>query len=446
MLAGCGTRTALLAPDISIVADSALDGASPLDAPTTLDGAPADVSSDALVQDADTADGSQLDSSDADLLPDVAPTPVNSAVAYQIDPGHSGSQPTGKLTLPLKQKWLRELGGQTSYALVVSGRVFVTVGQSDGTAGVSVVALDERTGATLWGPTEITGPNPIFLASLAYEAGRVFAAAANGQMWAFDAVTGDVAWRVALPGEPLPLPYGFSPPVALGGQVYVGQDGTDGAALLAVRESDGALLWMGKTTNGVDGAPAAGPEGIFVSYACAEANAFDRFGGTLLWNYVGTCGVSGQGPQTSVLYGGAYFARGPSGNVVLDATTGAKIGDFASDRVPAFSEGVGYYVSDGIVRTLNAIPVGGTTDLWTWTWTTDELYYTTAPIVVGEHVIIGGASGKLYVLRAKDGVVESTDMLPSIAPPEYLDGPQLAGLTFGDDILFVPTNTGIAAY
>ena len=103
----------------------------------------------------------------------VSSTPAfgSQAVAYQIDPAHTGSQSDG-LTPPLVQRWSRELGNQfstISYPLIAEGKVFVLV--DNGTDnGTNLYALDEATGATVWGPFRDTAGSFNF-AGLAYDAG-----------------------------------------------------------------------------------------------------------------------------------------------------------------------------------------------------------------------------------------------------------------------------------
>ena len=71
------------------------------------------------------------------------------ADAYQIDPLHDGHSVDTGLTTPLTKRWSVDLGGTVSYPLVEHGRVFVTVGTTN---GASLVALSASTGGTLWGP------------------------------------------------------------------------------------------------------------------------------------------------------------------------------------------------------------------------------------------------------------------------------------------------------
>ena len=89
------------------------------------------------------------------LMASSVATFASQAVAYQIDPAHTGSQSDG-LTPPLVQRWSRELGNSSStisYPLIVEGKVFVLVDNGND-FGTNLYALDGATGATIWGPIQ----------------------------------------------------------------------------------------------------------------------------------------------------------------------------------------------------------------------------------------------------------------------------------------------------
>jgi outer membrane protein assembly factor BamB len=188
-------------------------------------------------------------------------TPSGStAVAYQIDPGHSGGQPGDHLSLPLCQRWSVDLGGSVSYPLVAQGLVFVTVGSAaDAGGSVDLVALDEHTGAIAWGPIALGGTYPMGHAT--YENGRIFAVNSDGQLSAFDAMTGTLEWsEVLVDADGGATPGQFtSPPTALGGVVYVGSS----VELYAVSEELGTVVWTHAIPT-VHSSPAVSPTGVYV--------------------------------------------------------------------------------------------------------------------------------------------------------------------------------------
>src|SRR6185503_1419934 len=158
--------------------------------------------------------------------PTPSPTPTPSgpgqAVAYQIDPTHSGAQFDPTLNTPLTQRWSRDLGSPTSYPLIAGGRIFVL-------AGVNLYALNSTNGATLWGPIDVGNSRGV-----AYDSGRVFSVNFNGLLRGFDASNGTQVWTRQLSGQAF-----TSPPTATGGTVYVSGFST----LYAVNASDGSIKW-----------------------------------------------------------------------------------------------------------------------------------------------------------------------------------------------------------
>src|SRR5687767_12592635 len=122
------------------------------------------------------------------------------AVAYQIDPAHTGSQSDG-LTPPLVQRWSRDLGNSfstISYPLIVEGKVFVLVDNGNN-YGFRLYALDQATGATVWGPVGFDFSNYSF-GGLAYDGGRIFVLDYDGFLDAFDASSGVLLWETYLGG------------------------------------------------------------------------------------------------------------------------------------------------------------------------------------------------------------------------------------------------------
>jgi outer membrane protein assembly factor BamB len=151
--------------------------------------------------------------------PTATPPPTKgTAVAYQIDAAHSGAQ-FDSVTPPLTQRWSRDLGGQISYPLIAGGRIFVTVANQN-SYGTKLYALDETSGATLWGPVDLGGTYN--WSNAAYDSGHVFVVNYDGLLRAFDAASGALQWSKQLPEQ-----YSFdSPPTASGGVVYVVGAGT----------------------------------------------------------------------------------------------------------------------------------------------------------------------------------------------------------------------------
>jgi len=404
-----------------------VDSTAPEAAPAELEAGP-DASSDA------TSAEASLDSSNAgatDAQGDGGCPPVTRtgslAVTYQIDPAHTGGQPDDQLTLPLCQRWLHDFGESPEYALVADGSVFIAT--SPGPSGPAhVTALDELTGAVLWGPVDISGTYGY--AGAAYDDGQIFVINFDGVLRALDAATGQSNWEAQLPDQ-----YAFtSPPSCFGGVVFVSGAG-EGGTLYAVNEVTGDVLWTQGVENGDHSSPAVSSAGVFVSYAGNQAYGFATADGTPLWHYEGP--AEGGGGKTTALYGGEVYTRDFSGDLELGADDGTVAGTYQSDYIPAFSGGTMFTTSSGV---LTAASLGDAGVAWA-----SGGSVVLAPITVGSNVVMGTSTG-IDVLSVADGTVVSSSALAGIPTPDEQDVRQLVGLSEADGMLFVPAGTTLAAY
>jgi outer membrane protein assembly factor BamB len=333
------------------------------------------------------------------------------AVAYQIDPAHTGSQSDG-LTPPLVQRWSRVLRTSDiseimiSYPLIAEGKVFVLVDNGIFN-GTNLYALDAATGATVWGPFEDKFGS-FSWAGLAYDAGRVFVLNFDGFLRAFNAASGAMIWETYLGGE---YPdhrqlWAFtSPPTAVGGTVYVSGAGL-GAEMLAVSQQDGTLKWHKAINGGEHSSPAVSSSSVYVSYAGAATSAFSPLTGELLWQFRV---AGGGGGRTPVLFNNRLYVRDLvfRGFIVLDASTGAQLGSFDVDHIgptpptPAFSGSLGYF--GYFANNIQGLKALDTTTLATkWMFNGDSSI-NTAPIVVNGYVYVASHNGTLYALDAQTG-------------------------------------------
>jgi len=367
---------------------------------------------------------------DRTMLPD-------QAVAYQINASHTGFIKTGPRP-PLREKWKVDLNGAISYPLIVKGKVFVTVANTS-TYGTKLYALDAATGQVLWGPIDISGT--YYWSNAAYEAGRVFVVNFDGLLNAFDAGTGTLLWSQQLPGQ-----YAFSsPPVAFEGIVYTGGAGS-GGTVYAVDAENGSVLWAASVENGDHSSPAISPDGLYVSYACAQTYKFDRLTGVLLWHYSTSC--EGGGGRTPVYYKRRLYVRdwatSPSG-YILNSKTGRLSRHYDasySDPSPAFDGNLGVFLHDGTLerRNLNAgAPI--------WSFAGDG-GLSSAPIIVNGFVYVGSSSGNIYALRLRSGrEVWSTNVGAGIPGPDEQNVSQpLTGLGAGEGLLVIPAGNLLIAF
>lgn len=360
------------------------------------------------------------------------------ATGYQIDQTHAGGQPTDVLRPPLGIVWSQDLGGAVSYPLIEGSRAYVTVADS-GSNGSRLFALDLATGVVAWGPIELGGT--YHFSAAAYDAGRIFAVNGQGLMTAFDANTGAQLWSAQMPGQ-----YSFSsPPTAFQGIVYLSGAGS-GGTFYAVSEANGSVIWTAPVMNGDDSSPAVSATGVYASYACDQAYDFNPTTGALIWHHTSNC--EGGGGKTVALYGGRVYTRDfNSGNLILDAQTGAQLGTFPftvpygySIPIPAFSGSMGYFFDSAQLR---GIDLGTGNTLWTFA---GDGKLSSAPIVVGGKVFIGSTGGNLYALDGASGaLVASINVGSGISFPDEQNATQLAGLNAGQGYLLAPAGNRLVA-
>ena len=345
------------------------------------------------------------------------------AVSSQITPNHAGAITFKSLSFPTASTWSVNVGGTPSYALIADGKVIVTVAVNNNT---QLVALDQATGATVWGPIEISG-----YATTAYEGGKVFILSATvgglGTVQSYDIESGTVAWTVSLDAD---ASGGLT---AFNGLLYTsGANGT----LFALSEGTGSVVWTASVLNGGFGTPAVTNTGVYVSYPCSTYD-FQPLTGTQI--FFTNTGCEGGGGATPVVANGLVYS--PAGNSngggeIVDASSGTLMGSYSSTGEPAFSATAGYFLQSG---TLNALTSSNNTLLWSFT---GDGALTTSPIVVNQSVIIGSSSGNVYALNAATG----QQLWTVNAGGPLQSGNTNSGLAAGDGLLIVPAGNQVVAY
>jgi alpha-tubulin suppressor-like RCC1 family protein/outer membrane protein assembly factor BamB len=376
----------------------------------------------------------------AALLPTTAghaathiPYSPGESVAYQVNAAHDGHLTTGAPALPLQKRWSRDLGGLVSYPIVAAGKVFVTATGAGGGYGTYLHAFDATTGATAWGPIPLGGL--YFWSGLAYGGGRLYAVNYDGVLRAFDPATGAQKWIRQLPGQ-----YAFSSePTYADGIVYVGGAGS-GGTLYAVSAVTGKVLWTRPVVNGDHSSPAVSEEGVFVSYACPNAFAFEPVDGEPLWTYSNGC--SGGGGRTPVVADGLVWVRDNAAGLALDARTGQLAQVHSSVTTPAFDGARGYFREGG-----SLVAREPRTQFPLWTFVGDG-QLSSPPIVVGNHVYVGSVSGMLYAVDAVTGVSSWSANVgaPIKHPDEHNVSGPVTGLGAGHGLIAVPASNLLVAY
>ncbi len=357
------------------------------------------------------------------IPPPPAPTPTPSApgqaVAYQIDPTHTGSQFDNTVAAPLVQRWSRDLGSSVGYPLIAGGKVFVT-------AGTTLYALNGTTGATVWGPIEI-GLYP----GIAYESGRVFAIGRDGLLRAFDATTGTQAWSRQLGGQSF-----TSAPTAVGGTVYINSFQT----IHALNTQDGTTKWTAQLIGSEHSSPAVTPTGLYYTNG-GEAFALSPTTGSVIWrtssSSIGSLGA------TTVFYNSRVYIRNNNlGNVALDSGTGIPVAEIQTLPIPAFHGSTGFFLN---ISTLEARDI--TTGALKWSFTGDGTL-SSPPIVVNGVVYVGSTGGKLFAVDENSGINLWSGNVgaPVNRPDEFQISNPLTGLGAGEGLIVVPATNLVVAY
>jgi outer membrane protein assembly factor BamB len=372
------------------------------------------------------------------------------AVAYQIDPAHTGSQSDG-LTPPLVQRWSREFGtslSTISYPLIVEGKVFVLVDNGPLINGTNLYALDQATGATVWGPIQDRFGSFSF-AGLAYDNGRVFVLNFDGFLRAFNASSGAMIWETFLGGE---YPdhrrlWAFTtPPTAVDGTVYVSGAGL-GTEVLAVSGQDGTLKWFSNVTGGSHSSPAVSSSAVYVSYSAAATTALSPTTGQVLWQFRSPGGVEGRSP---VLFNNRVYVRDLvfRGTKVLDASNGTFLKAVDEGIVggeppaPAFSGSMGYFPD--MNRGLKARDATTLADVWTFH---GDSPITTAAIVDNGYVYVASFNGTLYAVNAQTGVsVWSTNLGANFLQPDETNAKLTTGFAAANGMLVGSAGNRLIAF
>lgn len=346
------------------------------------------------------------------------------AVSVQITPDHAGAISFQSLSFPTASTWSVNVGGIPSYALVVDGKVVVTAAVNNNT---QLIALNQATGATIWGPIEINGS-----ANATYDGGKIFVLSATvgsqGTVQSYDIETGQLDWSATLSGGI--FGGGLT---AVNGMIYTS---SANGLLFALSEGTGTIVWSATVWNGGFGTPAVTSTGVYASYPCSTYD-FQPLTGTQI--FFTNTGCQGGGGATPVVANGLVYS--PAGNsngggLVVDSTSGTVVGTYSATGEPAFSATAGYFLQGG---TLNALSSSNNTILWSFT---GDGLLTTSPIVVNQAVIIGSSSGNVYALNAATGQQLWMVNAGGALQPSSTN----SALAAGDGLLIVPAGNQVVAY
>jgi outer membrane protein assembly factor BamB len=188
--------------------------------------------------------------------------------------------------------WKAQGAGTGYSSLAISkGRIFTMGLRGD---KEYVIAFDAKTGKELWATAHGTayrdsrGDGPRGTPTV--DGDRVYSLGGNGDLSVIDAATGKIAWSLNVlqkfGGEN--ISWGISEsPLVLGDRVLVNAGGP-GASLVALKKSDGSLIW--KTQSDRAGYSSAVPVQLggktqVVFFTSQRAVAVDPADGRVLWEY-----------------------------------------------------------------------------------------------------------------------------------------------------------------
>lgn len=379
------------------------------------------------------------------------------AVAYQLNPAHSGSLTDPAFHLPLTPAWSALLASDPSYPILADGAVYVAFANA---GAIEAKAFDAHTGAPLWGPVNLqTGER----ATLAYNHGTLFVHTSAGWLHALEGKTGKFSWsaQITLNGDDV---FHDSYPVASEGRVYVADAKSALGQLWSInwdgKDVFGASIMSPSTTS----APAIVDGTAFLTFIESGAAAIDltkltgfqsqdlreedRYAATV-WNQRCACSGGGVGFVPAV-YEGKLYERSVFGNSTIRQTSdGLPTGEFPGTLIPAFSNDMGFGMDSDEVIAFNietrarawskgapSKPKGGSSAFITPALAINGIVF--AVTRDGTVIALEGATGD----QLWSGELEKAVSQPSAAA--Y--GLDSTGMAAGEGMLIIPTQKGIFAF
>jgi outer membrane protein assembly factor BamB len=359
--------------------------------------------------------------------------PEPDAVALQVTPDHAGAVSFQSMSFPTSSTWSVNLGGQPSYALIADGKVFVTVKVGGGSStGSQLIALDQATGQTIWGPIQLSQG----WAFPAYDGGKVFVITSfgigPGTLQSYDAETGAVDWTTIFAQG---IAFETAPTAANGFVYLVGASGAP--ILFAVDEGSGSIVWQAPASSGTGSTPAVTSQGVYVAAVCSTDGYNPLTGASL---FADNAGCSGGGSATAVVANNVFYSLygNVANGIYVNATTGAQLGTFTADVVPAVNSTTGFFLQSG---TLNAKSLSDYSTVWSFT---GDGGLVTSPIIVDTAVIVGSSSGQVYALDTATGAQLWTANVGNAISAG--NGNVISALAAGDGLLVVPAGNTLSAF
>jgi eukaryotic-like serine/threonine-protein kinase len=331
------------------------------------------------------------------------------AVMFRGNPQHTGVYQASGVPKFSAVKWKFHTGGYVFSSPAVSGgTVYFT------STDHNLYAVDAATGSLKWKfPTKSR-----VMSSPAVAGGLVYFESYDGNLYAVDGVTGQEKWHFATAGErrfaakhlhggmpptetmPDPFDVYLSSPAIVGGIVYFGSGDTNVYAVDAV---SGQLKWKFATGDVVHASPAVADGTVFIGSWDSYFYALDAATGEQKWRF-----KTGEDPDihnqvgiqssAAVADGMVYFGCRDSDLYALDERTGEKKWSFNNKGSwvigsPAVQAGKVYFsTSDsGMFYAVDAKTGATLFSLSSQKWPMFS-----SPAIAGNMAYIGTHSGKLW--------------------------------------------------
>jgi len=340
----------------------------------------------------------------------VGPNLAAETATFRGSPDHAGIFVGAAPRNLARLKWRVQTGGKVrSSPTVWKGAVFV--GSEDG----YLYAIDAASGAIRWktrtGAGDVSSSPAVF-------GDLVIVTGADGAVWAVSTATGQVQWKVPT-SEPLPYrlfgtdprthDYWSSSPVVADGVVFVGS--ADGG-IYALDAATGRLRWKVQTDAAVRSSPAVDRQRVYVGSFDGNLYALDRATGAVCWKFK-TAGnaffPTGEIQSSPAVANGLVYVGARDGMLyALDAVTGRP--RWRSDQQmswvntsPAVAGGL---VIIGVSDGESLVAVDAATGVERWRLKTNGRIFS-SPAVGGDLVYAGNSYGFVYVVDLAMGTLRS---------------------------------------
>jgi outer membrane protein assembly factor BamB len=219
-----------------------------------------------------------------------------------------------ELDPPLREAWSINTHALIEFPPAVAGGVAYIANKY---GDVRAIRLRDR--KVLW--TRVTddrlsGP-PTYVTAPVYHRGQVFLAFLNGDLIAVDAASGKTTWKRNLHAHL------ESSPLAVGGNLYLGDDKTN---LVSLRAADGEVRWQFNSPGAIKASPSYHDGRVCVADYEASMYCLAADSGRVLWRanttQVPPFGEGGFFSSPAIAFGRVYAARDDGTVYAFDLKTG----------------------------------------------------------------------------------------------------------------------------